>query len=257
MKSEEAERLKALEDENRRLKELVADLTLDNKNLRISRRETGEPRPEASGGGRASDEVRHLRAQGLQSNRPAAQQSAIQGEAANRRGTAREADAPVGSFSAEVRLSTATPRASTVDSVTSAWPWRSSTASATPGRLRQPGRTTTTTGGLTALSVSKPRPGSPPRVRHPPRPRPRLLPHTRLFAWVSPNPEPSHHLVQEIQAGQFTIESVTFTSGRDRSTTVPAPRYLKVSSVTAAVELGFVAARLVGRFMAASMPTEA
>jgi len=31
MKSEEAKRLKALEDENRRLKELVADLTLDNK----------------------------------------------------------------------------------------------------------------------------------------------------------------------------------------------------------------------------------
>ena len=34
MKSEEAKRLKALEDENRRLKELVADLTLDNKMLK-------------------------------------------------------------------------------------------------------------------------------------------------------------------------------------------------------------------------------
>ena len=34
MKSEEAKRLKALEDENRRLKEIVADLTLD-----IQRRE--------------------------------------------------------------------------------------------------------------------------------------------------------------------------------------------------------------------------
>ena len=33
MKSEEAKRLKALEDENRRLKETVADLTLDNKML--------------------------------------------------------------------------------------------------------------------------------------------------------------------------------------------------------------------------------
>jgi len=33
MKSEEAKRLKALEDENRRLKELVADLTLDSKML--------------------------------------------------------------------------------------------------------------------------------------------------------------------------------------------------------------------------------
>jgi putative transposase len=34
MKSEEAKRLKALEDENRRLKEIVADLTPDNKMLK-------------------------------------------------------------------------------------------------------------------------------------------------------------------------------------------------------------------------------
>jgi hypothetical protein len=34
MKSEEAKRRKALEDENRQLKELVADLTLDNKMLK-------------------------------------------------------------------------------------------------------------------------------------------------------------------------------------------------------------------------------
>jgi transposase-like protein len=34
MKSEETRRLKALEDENRRLKEIVADLTLDNKMLK-------------------------------------------------------------------------------------------------------------------------------------------------------------------------------------------------------------------------------
>ena len=34
MRSEEAKRLKALEDENRRLKEIVADLTLDNKMLK-------------------------------------------------------------------------------------------------------------------------------------------------------------------------------------------------------------------------------
>ncbi len=89
---------------------------------------------------------------------------------------------------------TATPRVSTVDSVTSAWPWRSWTDSATPGRSRQPGRKITTTGGLTALLVFRPRPGSPPRVRHPPRLRPRLLPHTRLFAWARPNPEPSYRV---------------------------------------------------------------
>ena len=34
MKSEEAKRLKRLEDENKRLKEIVADLTLDNKMLK-------------------------------------------------------------------------------------------------------------------------------------------------------------------------------------------------------------------------------
>jgi putative transposase len=34
MKSEEAKRLKALEDENRRPKEIVADLTLDNTMLK-------------------------------------------------------------------------------------------------------------------------------------------------------------------------------------------------------------------------------
>jgi transposase InsO family protein len=49
------------------------------------------------------------------------------------------------------------------------------------------------------------RPGSPLRVRHPPRPRPRLLPHTRLFAWARPNPEPSCRLVQEIKAGQTQL----------------------------------------------------
>ena len=34
MKSEEAKRLKELEDENRRLKQLVADLSLDNQMLK-------------------------------------------------------------------------------------------------------------------------------------------------------------------------------------------------------------------------------
>ena len=41
-----------------------------------------------------------------------------------------------------------------------------------------------------ALSIFRPRPGSPPRVRIPPRPRPRLQPHTRQFAWGRPNSEP-------------------------------------------------------------------
>jgi len=56
-------------------------------------------------------------------------------------------------------------------------------------------RATATTGGLTAHSITRPRPGSPPRVRLPPRPRPRLKPHTRLSASVRPNPETSSRLV--------------------------------------------------------------
>ena len=70
---------------------------------------------------------------------------------------------------------TVTPRASTVASVTSAWLWRSSTAFAMPGRSRRLERTNTTTGGLTALSVFRPQPVSPPHVRHPPRSMPRRL----------------------------------------------------------------------------------
>ena len=53
MKAEEAKRLKELEEENQRLKELVAELTLDNRMLKHINEETGEPFPEASGGRRA------------------------------------------------------------------------------------------------------------------------------------------------------------------------------------------------------------
>ena len=102
MKSEEAKRLKALEDENRRLKQLVADQALDIQMLKHL--SEGNCFPEASGSDRASIEVRDLRAKGLQSNRPAAKQSAIQSEAAIRRGTAGEADASAGSCSSAVRL---------------------------------------------------------------------------------------------------------------------------------------------------------
>ena len=97
---------------------------------------------------------------------------------------------------------TAMPRSIHSRSVTSAWHWRSSKASAMPGRSRPPGGTTATAGGLTDLSGFRLRPGSPPRVRLPPRPRPPPQPHAGLSASVRPNPEPSFRLVQEIQAGQ-------------------------------------------------------
>jgi putative transposase len=54
----EARRLKIVEDENRRLKTLVADLTLDNQMLRRSWRESGDPCCTPSGGGVAPRRVR-------------------------------------------------------------------------------------------------------------------------------------------------------------------------------------------------------
>jgi len=105
MKFEEVKRLKALKDETRRLKPLVADQAFDTQMLKHLAEGNCETFPEASGGGRASDEVRHLRSKGLQSIQSAAQPSAIQGESEIRRSTAREADALTGPRSAEIRLS--------------------------------------------------------------------------------------------------------------------------------------------------------
>jgi hypothetical protein len=50
MKAEEMKHLKQLEEENRRLKKLVADLALDNQILKGWPRETSEPGAEAAGG---------------------------------------------------------------------------------------------------------------------------------------------------------------------------------------------------------------
>jgi len=50
------------------------------------------------------------------------------------------------------------------------------------------------------------------------------------------------------------MESVTFTSGRDRSITVPAPRYLKASSVAGVVVLVRGPERLVRRLESESTP---
>ena len=47
MKSEEAKRSKLLEEENKRLKELVAELTLDNRMLKHVAEKNGEPFAEA------------------------------------------------------------------------------------------------------------------------------------------------------------------------------------------------------------------
>ena len=57
MKAEEAKRLKQLEEENKRLKELVADQALDIELLKYVMETTGEPFPEADGGRRAAGAV--------------------------------------------------------------------------------------------------------------------------------------------------------------------------------------------------------
>ena len=54
--------------------------------------------------------------------------------------------------------------------------------------------------------------------------RPRLLPHTRLFAWMRPNPEPSYRPVQKIQAGQpSSLQSDSRKQGGHRLHTLSRP----------------------------------
>ena len=72
MKCEEAKRLKLLEDESRRLKQLVVDQVLDIQMRKHLSDGTGKPFPEASGGRRASHEVRGLRAKGMHGRESAA-----------------------------------------------------------------------------------------------------------------------------------------------------------------------------------------
>ena len=82
---------------------------------------------------------------------------------------------------------TATPRASTGGSAMSSWRWRSSRAFGMPEPSQPCGEMNTTPSGLTARWVTRPRPGSPPRV-------------TRC-----PVPKPSYPLVQEIQPGHTLL----------------------------------------------------
>ena len=77
MKAEEAKRLKLLEEENKRLKELVAELTLDNRMLKYVAEKTGEPFPEADGGRGAQGAVLGFRAKGLRGVEAAARYAAL------------------------------------------------------------------------------------------------------------------------------------------------------------------------------------
>mgnify|MGYP003620353748 CR=1 FL=1 len=78
MKSEEAKRLKELEDENRRLKAIVADQALDIQMLKhlqkgdAKHESIGKPLSEESGGERTRTGVRDLRTKGVRSSRSAA-----------------------------------------------------------------------------------------------------------------------------------------------------------------------------------------
>jgi putative transposase len=60
MEVNEAKRLRDLEDENRRLKQLVADLTLDNHALKAVVQQNGEPGEEEGGRGRSQPPPAHL-----------------------------------------------------------------------------------------------------------------------------------------------------------------------------------------------------
>jgi hypothetical protein len=85
---------------------------------------------------------------------------------------------------ADCRIVFLTP--SSFDQTAGSWRWRSSRASGMPGRSQLLGEMNTTPSGLTTRWVTRPRPGSPPRVR--------LQLHA-LVPLVSPVPEPSYLLV--------------------------------------------------------------
>ena len=69
MEVSEARRLKALEDENTKLKKLLADAMLDNVALKDSLQKNGDARCEARSGRSRSDPVRAERAAGVHDRR--------------------------------------------------------------------------------------------------------------------------------------------------------------------------------------------
>jgi len=66
LKTDQAKRFKQLEQENARLKKLVADLSLDKASCRTSRGETSEPAQDASCGGRAASPLPGVGKAGVQ-----------------------------------------------------------------------------------------------------------------------------------------------------------------------------------------------
>jgi putative transposase len=69
MEVNDARRLKQLEDENRRLKHLVADLTLDNQALKAITAKSGDAHGATPSRGRTATGVWHERTTGLSSDR--------------------------------------------------------------------------------------------------------------------------------------------------------------------------------------------
>src|ERR1700738_962780 len=88
----EAKRLKALEDENGRLKRMLADAMLDNAALKDLL--GGDARGAAGGGGVSASRLRDERAAGMSGDRDRSDECALPGRTAARRGVARAAESP-------------------------------------------------------------------------------------------------------------------------------------------------------------------
>ena len=77
MKANEAKRLKELEQENTRLKKLVANLSLDNAILKEFTEGNGEPGAPQGGGEADADDPSGVGASGVQDDRSAAEHAAL------------------------------------------------------------------------------------------------------------------------------------------------------------------------------------
>lgn len=106
MKAEEAVRLKQLEDENKRLKQLVADQALDIQMLKFVNEGNCKPFPEAWRGREAPRGVRGFRAKGMPSIESTARESTLPAPASPRRAGVGATHAGAGTAAAQIWLST-------------------------------------------------------------------------------------------------------------------------------------------------------
>lgn len=92
LKEDEAQRLKALEQENARLKRIVAEQALDISMLRVCSGETSEPGPAARRGGLSGPPASRVRASGLQGGARSSLDASLRGGAGRLREPAGQVD---------------------------------------------------------------------------------------------------------------------------------------------------------------------